>query len=51
MLLIDVFNKLMHAVPVRGKKEEDLAIGTIERESNQKSYIYVYIYIQTTMEQ
>ena len=27
MLVIDVFDKFMHVVPVKGKKEEDLASG------------------------
>ena len=30
MLMIDVFDKFMHVVPLRGKKEEDLASGMIE---------------------
>ena len=30
MLMIDVFDKFMHAVPIQGKKEEDLASGMIE---------------------
>ena len=29
MLMIDVFDKFMHVVPIRGKKEEDLASGVI----------------------
>ena len=28
--MIDVFDKFMHVVPIRGKKEEDLASGMIE---------------------
>ena len=31
MLVIDVFDKFMHVVPVKGKEEEDLASGMIER--------------------
>ena len=30
MLMIDVFDKFMHVVPIRGKKEADLASGMIE---------------------
>ena len=30
MLMIDVFDKSMHVVPIKGKKEEDLASGLIE---------------------
>ena len=30
MLMIDVFDKFMHVVPIRGKNEEDLASGMIE---------------------
>ena len=30
MLMIDVFDKFMHVVPIKGKKEEDLASGMIE---------------------
>ena len=30
MLMIDVFDKFMHVVPIQGKKEEDLASGMIE---------------------
>ena len=30
MIIIDVFDKFMHVVAVKGKKEEDLASGMIE---------------------
>ena len=30
MLMVDVFDKFMYVVPIRGKKEEDLASGMIE---------------------
>ena len=30
MLTIDVFDKFMHVVPIKGKTEEDLASGIIE---------------------
>ena len=30
MLTIDVFDKFMHVVPIKGKTEEDLASGMIE---------------------
>ena len=30
LLMIDVFDKFMHVVPIKGKKEEDLASGMIE---------------------
>ena len=30
MLMIDVFDKFMYVVPIKGKKEEDLASGMIE---------------------
>ena len=30
MIMIDVFDKFMHVVAIKGKKEEDLARGVIE---------------------
>ena len=30
MLMIDAFDKFMHVVAIKGKKEEDLASGMIE---------------------
>ena len=30
MLMINIFDKFMHVVPIKGKKEEDLASGMIE---------------------
>ena len=30
MIMIDVFDKFMHVVAIKGKKEEDLASGMIE---------------------
>ena len=30
MLMIDIFDKFMHVVAIKGKKEEDLASGMIE---------------------
>ena len=52
MLMIDVFDKFMHVVPVRGKKEEDLASGMIEclNKMGKKPEI-IYTVIQTTREQ
>ena len=43
MLMIDIFEKFMHVVAIKGKKEEDLASGMIEclnmMGKNQK-YLY-----------
>ena len=30
MLMVDIFDKFMHVVPIKGKKEEDLTSGMIE---------------------